>query len=163
MQQKLFKPLFPAAILSEDRTYRYTLYREWNPKKAMVMIIGLNPSTADEHSDDPTIRRCIQFAKDWGFGRLMMVNLFAIRGTDPKILKEVPDPIGPENDLYLQKMAHESQLIIGAWGTLGTYLNRNTAVKKLLPTIKCLGVTQNHQPKHPLYLPKETTWIDWTG
>lgn len=161
MQKTLFKPKIPTAIFSEDRKYRYTLYREWNADKPLLMIIGLNPSTADEIQDDPTIRRCIGFAKDWKFGRLIMTNLFAIRGTDPKILKEVPDPIGRENDMYLEYSAKKAQLIIGAWGTLGTFMNRSLAVKKLIPDLKCLGVTQNNQPKHPLYLKKETKWMDW--
>ena len=161
MQQKLFKPLFPTATFSEDRKYRYTLYREWNQQKGMVMIIGLNPSTADETKDDPTIRRCLNFAKDWGFGRLMMVNLFAIRGTDPQILKEVSDPIGPQNDFYLKSMAEKSDLIIGAWGVDGVYKNRGVTIKKLIPDMNCLGITKNGQPKHPLYLKKDTKWMEW--
>lgn len=161
MQTTLFKPKIPSAIFSEDRKYRYTLYREWRSDLPILMIIGLNPSTADETNNDPTIRRCLDFAKTWGFGRMIMTNLFAIRGTDPKILKEVADPIGNENDMYLDYSAKKAQLIVGAWGTLGTFMNRSSAVKALIPEIKCLGVTQNNQPKHPLYLKKETTWMDW--
>lgn len=161
MQTTLIKPKFDAAIFSKDLKYRYTLYREWRSNLPILMIIGLNPSTADEIKNDPTIRRCIDFAKAWGFGRLIMMNLFAIRGTDPKILKEVADPIGIENDNYLVEMAKKAQLIIGAWGTLGTFMNRSSEVKELIPEIKCLGVTQNNQPKHPLYLKKGTKWMDW--
>jgi hypothetical protein len=163
LQTTLIKPKFDAAIFSKDRKYRYTLYREWRSDLPVLMLIGLNPSTADEIQNDPTIRRCIDFAKSWGFGRIIMTNLFAIRGTDPKILKEVVDPIGMENDSYLVEMAQKTQLVIGAWGTLGTFMKRSAAVKALIPNIKCLGVTQNHQPKHPLYLKKDTPFIDWNN
>ena len=86
------------AILSEDRKYRYVLSRIWDESKSMVMIIGLNPSTADETIDDPTIVRCIDFAKNWGYGGIYMLNLFAFRATLPKDMFSVENPIGDEND-----------------------------------------------------------------
>jgi hypothetical protein len=90
-----------------------------------------------------------------------MTNLFAIRGTDPKIIKDVTDPIGEQNDFYLPYFAQKASLILGAWGTLGTFLNRSAAMGKLNLDIKCLGVTQNNQPKHPLYLKKDTQIQNW--
>jgi hypothetical protein len=163
IQKTLLPPSIPMAIFSPDRKYRYTLRRMWEKTLPQVMFIGLNPSTADEVEDDPTIRRCLGFAKAWGFGSLVMTNLFAIRGTDPKILKEVEDPIGCDNnDRYLLQMAKESQLIIGAWGSNGTLLNRGNVVKRLIPGMRMLGLTKNGQPKHPLYLPKTLTPIEWS-
>lgn len=155
------KTTMPSAIFSPCRKYRYALYREWNPSKPLLMIIGLNPSTADEIQDDPTIRRCIDFAKRWNYGQLIMMNLFAIRGTDPKIIKDVPDPIGEENDKYLKEMGEKASLILGAWGSHGIYQNRGKKVRSMFKLVHILGLTKNGQPKHPLYLKKETTIQEW--
>ena len=89
------------AILSEDRKYRYVLLREWDSQLPKIMFIGLNPSTADENQDDPTIRRCIAFAKSFDYGGFYMLNLFAYRSTSPSKLREVDDPIGEDNDNFL--------------------------------------------------------------
>lgn len=89
------------AILSEDRKYRYILSRTWDETKPTVLFIGLNPSTADENEDDPTIRRCIIFAKSWGYGGLIMANLFAFRTTNPQGLYSEKNPVGSENDYYI--------------------------------------------------------------
>ena len=86
------------AKLSECRKYRYALWRTWDETKPHVMIIGLNPSTADETKDDPTITRCINFAKSWGYGGVCMANLFAYRATEPTVMKGSTDPVGTEND-----------------------------------------------------------------
>ena len=93
-------------IFSPCRRYRYTLWRAWdmfNP--GYVMFIGLNPSTADEVQDDPTIRRCIGYAKEWGYGAFCMTNIFAFRATDPRVMKAQADPVGPENDKWLTECA----------------------------------------------------------
>ena len=87
------------AIFSDCRKYRYVLSRTWNDKKKTILFIGLNPSTADEKIDDPTIRRCINYAQNWGYGSLLMVNLFAYRATIPTELKNVKNPIGNDNDI----------------------------------------------------------------
>ena len=86
------------AMLSVDRKYRYVLTRTWDETLSNIMFVGLNPSTADETTDDPTIRRCINFAKSWGYGGLYMVNLFAYRSTNPNNIRIVDNPIGDDND-----------------------------------------------------------------
>src|SRR5690242_6108456 len=104
-------------IFSDCRAYRYTLWREWDIfDKNYVMFVGLNPSTADERVDDPTIRRCIDFAKRWGYGALCMTNLFAYRATDPRVMKAFPYPVGPENDKWLVRCAREAGVVVAAWG-----------------------------------------------
>ena len=149
---------YHTAQFSSDRKYRYALWRIWNNEKPYVLFIGLNPSTADETEDDPTIRRCIQFAKDWEYGGICMVNLFAFRATDPKVIKNSIDPIGSENDMWLINLSQEAGFTIAAWGTNGSYQNRDKEVMELLPHIWCLGTTKNGFPKHPLYLRKDTEY-----
>jgi hypothetical protein len=114
-----------SAIFSDCRSYRYALWREWSDTKKFVMFIGLNPSTADEYTDDPTIRRCIGFTKDLGFSAMVMTNLFAFRATKPEDMKASPNPIGKENDKYLIEIANEAAIVIAAWGTHEIYLARN--------------------------------------
>jgi len=142
-------------IFSTCRQYRYTLWREWdmiNP--SFAMIVGLNPSTADETKDDPTVRRCIEYAKSWGYGALCMTNIFAFRATDPKDMKSAGDPVGPDNNLWLRRIADYADIVIAAWGTHGNYCGRDNAVLAILDSVSCLGVTKAGHPKHPLYLPK---------
>src|SRR5687768_16866498 len=103
------------ARFSACRTYRFELWRIWDEDGPKLNVIGLNPSTADENLDDPTIRRCIGFARDWGFGGLVMTNLFAYRSTDPKGLAAVDDPVGPNNDYHLE-IAACSGTPLAAWG-----------------------------------------------
>jgi len=146
-----------SATFSPCRRYRYVLRRVWDNQQPLVMFVGLNPSTADEHVDDPTIRRCIGFAKRWGYGSLVMANLFAYRSTDPSLLPLVSDPVGPRNDWWLSRLNRNVNLVVVAWGTNGTLFDRERHVLRLLPTAHCLGLTKNGQPKHPLYLPTETT------
>lgn len=142
------------AEFSPCRTYRYDLERHWHEGCGKVAFIGLNPSTADETQDDPTIRRCIGFAKSWGFSGLHMLNLFAYRATDPKDMKLADDPIGPDNDRYILQVANECIAVIAAWGTHGVYRGRDNQVKRLLPELHCLKITKGGHPSHPLYLPK---------
>jgi len=120
------------------------------------MFVGLNPSTADEQGDDPTVRRCIGFARKWNFGGLILVNLFAYRSTDPACLLETDDPIGPANDSHILGSARISGRVILAWGTRGTFLDRDQHVLSLLPGARCLGTTKDGHPRHPLYLPGNT-------
>ena len=150
------------AQFSDDRVYRYALWRGWNPSQPYVMFVGLNPSTADELEDDPTIRRCINFCKSWGFGGLYMLNLFALRSTDPKLLKGHAEPVGPDNDRMLMLYAEASAWVVAAWGTQGVLFGRDREVVELLgDSIRCLGLTQDGHPKHPLYLPKDTRSVRW--
>lgn len=146
-----------SAILSADRKYRYVLTRIWDEKKPTVVFIGLNPSTADEEVDDETIRKCIGYAKRWGYGKLIMVNLFAFRSTDPSMLKRVEDPVDPDNDSYIQKCVSESNLVIACWGNHGKLLNRDKALMGSLPNLVCLKRNKNGTPHHPLYLSKDIT------
>ena len=148
------------ATLSHCRTYRYSLTREWGDGFS-VLFICLNPSTADETLDDPTIRRCISFAREWGGGRLHMANLFAFRATDPRDMKNASDPIGPENDKHLLALAHDSALTIAAWGVHGTFGGRHNAVRRILPRLHYLRLTKDGHPGHPLYLPKTLKPVAW--
>ncbi len=143
-----------SASFSDCRTYRYALWRTWDAEADYVMFVGLNPSTADETMDDPTIRRCIAFAKDWGYGGLVMTNLFAYRSTDPAVMKVASDPVGPANDGWLSMLSENAGIVIAAWGTHGTHQQRNAVVCKLIPELHCLRQTKGGHPGHPLYLPK---------
>ena len=121
------------------------------------MFVGLNPSTADETQDDPTIRRCIGYAKTWGYGALCMTNLFAFRATDPREMKRHPEPIGPDNNKHLQECAEGAGLVIFAWGKDGAHKKRDIQVESLIASPHCLGLNKDGTPKHPLYLPKAAT------
>lgn len=146
-------------ILSPCRTYRYVLWREFGGfvGNGYVMFIGLNPSTADEVEDDPTIRRCIAFAKAWGYGALCITNLFAFRATQPADMKAATDPIGPGNDAHLVELAQEAGVVVAAWGTDGAYMGRDQEVRILVPRLHCLRKTKDGHPWHPLYLPGNLT------
>lgn len=143
------------AKFSEDRVYRYALWRIWDENQPNVMFIGLNPSTADETEDDPTVRRCKGFAKSWGYGGLIMANIFAYRATEPEIMKSAKDPIGPENDEWLLKLAQQATLVIGAWGNHGKFKSRGKIVVDSISDLYCLKMNETGHPTHPLYLPSE--------
>lgn len=152
------------ACLSDDRKYRYALGRIWEPgAHKTLVVIGLNPSTADETEDDPTIRRCIGFAKSFGCGGLTMLNLFGFRSTDPKGLRSCADPIGPENDLtLLSARMQENTTIVAAWGAHGSYLHRDREVRKMFNgQLHHLGFTKDGHPRHPLYLRSDTPIALW--
>lgn len=144
------------AVFSPCRTHRYSLSRAWNLKLPSVMFVGLNPSTADEQEDDPTVRRCVGFARQWNFGGLVLVNLFAYRSTDPAGLLGADDPIGPGNDKHIVACARGAERVVLAWGTKGILFDRDQRVLSLLPGAHCLGVTKDGHPKHPLYLAGNT-------
>lgn len=153
-----------SAVISECGDYRYVLGRQWSDGPA-CMFIGLNPSTADAADDDPTIRRCVRFASDWGYGSLYMLNLFGFRATDPKRLTRVIDPIGAQNDDFLMEYAGRSKIIIAAWGNHGTLLGRDIQVRQTmcdeLHHVHHLGLTKVNQPRHPLYLKADTVPSSW--
>ncbi len=149
------------ALFSPCRTYRYDLWREWIGGDGYAMFVGLNPSTAGESNDDPTIRRCIDFAKSWGFSALCMTNLFAFRATLPEAMKAASDPVGPGNDQRLLEAAQSAGLVIAAWGTNGAHLGRAAAVRRMLPSLHYLRLTKGGQPGHPLYLPKTLRPVAW--
>jgi len=145
------------AQFSADRQYRYALWRVWDEGGGIVRFIGLNPSTADERVDDPTIRRCVNFARCWGFGGVYMLNIFAYRATDPKAMREAADPVGPDNDRFLRMYLEEAGLNIACWGTHGSYRSRGEEVIRLLgrENLAHLGLTKGGDPRHPLYLRKD--------
>ena len=143
------------ANISKDKIYRYTLSRTWDSTKPTVLFIGLNPSIADENIDDPTITRCINFAKDWGYGTLLMANLFAFRSTYPKEIYLIDDPIGKDNDHYILECVKQSDLIIACWGNNGTYMDREKIIKELVPNLYCLQKNKNGTPHHPLRLSRD--------
>ena len=141
------------AEFSSCRRYRYALSRIWSSKTPYALFIGLNPSTADELADDPTIRRCMRFAKNWGYGGLVMANLFAFRATEPRIMLSAVDPIGSENDRWLKHLAKNAGIVIAAWGAHGGFMERDRQVAAMFPDLQCLGLTGKGYPRHPLYLP----------
>ena len=157
-------------IFSPCRKYRYTLWREWDEvplwaaatgkSNQYVQFIGLNPSTADETLDDPTIRRCIGFSKAWGYGALCMTNLFAWRDTDPQAMRRVADPTGMQNNTELLNCAKGAALIIAAWGKHGRHRDRDDWVKKMMFDcgfkLNHLGLNDDGTPKHPLHLKGST-------
>ena len=150
------------ATFSDCQKYRYALSRTWNGKKKTILFIGLNPSTADEKIDDPTIRRCINYAQNWGYGSLLMVNLFAYRATMPSELKNVKNPIGNDNDLHIIELSKKADIAVAAWGNEGTLLNRDKEVKKILPNLMCLKINKSGQPSHPLYQKKDLKLIKYS-
>jgi hypothetical protein len=146
-----------SAYLSDCGRYRYCLTRDVAPLtgEGTVVFIGLNPSTADATTDDPTIRRCVRFARDWGFARLKMVNLYAYRATKPADLWLAADPVGPENDCTIAKVIGGSDLAVCAWGVNGTG-KRVRDVLALVCAPHALGLTMHGAPRHPLYVRADT-------
>lgn len=152
----------PETIFSPCRAYRYALWREWIGGTGYAMFVGLNPSTADEKLDDPTIRRCVAFAKAWGYAGLCMTNLFAFRATQPADMMAAADPVGPDNDKHLLALSSEAGVIVAAWGVHGSFGGRDVAVRVMLPALHCLKITKDGHPGHPLYLAKTLTPISLT-
>lgn len=140
-----------SAKISDCRKYRYELRRVWTVSKPLVLFIGLNPSTADAEAEDNTSRVCINYAKRWGYGGLLLGNLFAYRSTDQSALHAVPDPIGPANDEWLKKLQAEAALVVCAWSASGGYLGRDSAVLSYLRKPHCLVKLKSGYPGHPLY------------
>ena len=141
------------AVLSPTGLYRYSLTRSWSQVElTRVLWVMLNPSTADAELDDPTIRRCIGFSKTWGFDSLEVVNLFAMRATNPAELRMCPDPVGSLNDLHIAAAVACADLVVAAWGAHPLATERAKAVLPLLGEPVCLGRTKSGAPRHPLYV-----------
>lgn len=151
------------AIFDESRAYRYLLWRRWAPvdvssAKGMVSFVMLNPSTADENILDPTLRRCEAFARLWGHDGFEVVNLFALRSTDPDDMKAHAAPGDTfENDQHIVSSAGNAGLVICGWGNDGGHRGRDAIVVKLLTGVgvrlHCLKVNEKTgKPAHPLYL-----------
>jgi hypothetical protein len=158
-------PVLDIARYSEDGHHRYLLTREFGGSSTCVFVM-LNPSTADADHDDPTIRRCIGFAKREGYGRLEIVNLFGFMATDPAELFASDDPVGNDNDAEIASALARAEVTVVAWGNHGAVDGgRLSVVLGLIadsgkPT-KCFGVTAKAQPKHPLYLPSDAELVDF--
>lgn len=140
--------------------YRYCLWRIWDESLPRIVFIGLNPSTADANLDDPTIRRVKRFAKDWGYGGVYMMNLFAMTSPNPKDLLTCPDPIG-ENDSWLLKISAQVTTVLFAWGSFKQAKDRAYVVSKMFSQAVCLGITADGSPKHPLYIKADTLEINY--
>ena len=143
------------AVFSDCKKYRYALWRIWDRNKHLVMIIGLNPSTANETSNDPTINRCISFARSWGYGGVFVTNLFGFRATSPNELKSYHEPVGKENDVWIREISKEAALKVAAWGNHGKFLNRSEKILTLLDHLYCIQINKSGEPAHPLYLKGE--------
>jgi len=149
------------ATIDDTGTYRYALWRTWDAVKPRMLWIMLNPSTADGKSDDPTIRRCVGFAHAWGYGGIDVANLYALRATDPRDLRQAQvDPVGPDNDTFIKAAAMQSAEVVCGWGAHSIAAPRVRRVCGLLDDAwmipQCLGVTKEGHPRHPLYVPAVT-------
>ncbi len=144
-----------SASFDTSRRYRFSLHRLWDEKLDMATIIMLNPSSADHLTNDPTIGRCVQLARFWGFGGINVVNLFAYRTASPAHLREIKRPVGPGNNAYIAANAEKAAAVILGWGNHGAYRGRDQEVLELLSPFElwCIGTTKSGQPKHPLYAP----------
>jgi hypothetical protein len=169
-QPSLFADPEPRAVFSPCGRYRYALSRVWSTGGRFCLFVMLNPSTADAEKNDPTIRRCIGYAKSWGFDGLDVANLFALRSTEPVALYDVDDPIGPANDEWIARLAARASRIVCAWGNHGSLMGRGDAVVAALVATGakplCLGLNGTGSPVHPLYQPKDVEpmpMIDWQG
>lgn len=151
--------LFPdttGAVFSLCRKYRYSLWRIWDASKPVCMFLMLNPSTADETDNDPTVQRCQTRAVEMGYGGLRVCNIFAWRSTDRSVLAGLEDPIGPNNDDAIIKAAKQSAIVICAWGIDGSINGRGKDVLGMLREagIQPYALIQNDDgsPGHPLYV-----------
>lgn len=155
-----------SAQFSPCRRYRYALFRRLSTGSGTIAFIGLNPSTADETHNDPTVRRCIGFAADWNYERFYMLNLFAFRATEPQEMKQQLEPTGdPLNLGVILEVAALCDELVLAWGTHGTWLERDEFVLEQLREagagrkLSCLGRNQSGGPKHPLYVRRDSQRI----
>lgn len=144
------------ASISPCGLYRYRLDRQWAPQRHSLPFVMLNPSIADAEVDDPTIRRCMSFARREGFGGITVINLYAFRATSPDDLWKAADPYGPNNDEYLLQIANDSvgvSPVVCAWGVHGGRNNRPIVLMQQMGAdLWCLGKTKDGHPRHPLYV-----------
>ncbi|ANP36914.1 hypothetical protein JL2886_02020 [Phaeobacter gallaeciensis] len=144
------------AVYSDCETYRYSLTRIWDPDGQKVMFVMLNPSTATEVQNDPTIERCERRARTLGFGGFRATNIFAIRATDPRVMRAAKDPEGPENEAAILSGAEWADQIICAWGTHGAHRDQGPRIENALRAtgqpLFHLGLSKHGHPKHPLYI-----------
>ncbi|MFV0244338.1 MAG: DUF1643 domain-containing protein [Qingshengfaniella sp.] len=145
------------AVYSDCERYRYSLTRIWDPAGGRVLFVMLNPSTATEYQNDPTVERCERRARTLGYGSFTVCNIFAWRDTDPRKMRAASEPVGPGNDAAIAEACASADAVICAWGTHGAHLDRGQAVSTLIRASGAaplhLGLTKGGHPKHPLYLP----------
>lgn len=151
------------ADFSPCRTWRYRLRREWLIGSGRMLAVLLNPSKAGAHRDDPTTTFMCRLAQREGFRSYEAVNCFAIVGTDPAILKQHPNPVGPLNDSAIRLAAREADGIVIAWGNHGAYMDRSSEVLSLLEDyeLMCFGVTKANEPRFPRALRSDIPLIPW--
>jgi hypothetical protein len=153
-------PAHNEAVFSPDRQFRYTLESAVGDGalggKGLVNFIMLNPSTADETQDDPSVRRCKAYAAAWGYDRAVVTNVFAFRSTDPRALRKHPSPVGPRNDEWITRSARRADKVIAAWGLHSLHMDRHFEVVRMLVELgvrpEVLALSKAGIPKHPLYL-----------
>lgn len=151
-------PEFISATADIRGEYRYTLTRIWDRALPMITFVLLNPSTADSGQLDPTLRRCVRFAKREEYGGMVILNLYAFRTKDPKVMMAATDPVGPDNDRML---ADVTGTVVAGWGTNADPARVARALT-LLPRLHALGVTKDGHPQHPLYVSANAPLIEWT-
>ena len=155
------------AVYSDCERYRYTLTRTWDEGAGRVLFIMLNPSTATEVQNDPTVERCERRARALGFGAFQVTNIFAWRDTDPFQMRKAKDPIGPGNDAAILAGVAWADQVIAAWGTHGAHMNRGPQMTTLLQgtgkPLYTLGLSKHGHPKHPLYISYSQQPILWTA
>lgn len=156
-------PGHQGARFSPDRLHRYWLWRTLGSGTRRIAFIGLNPSRADEVRSDPTVTRCVNFARKWGFGRFDMLNAFAFVSPYPKEMRAAADPVGPENDYWLRRITGQVDFVVVAWGEEGTYRHRDQDVLALLERVRLhhLGLTIKGHPRHPSRLPRDVEPEEW--
>lgn len=156
------------AKISECGRFRYTLLRRWGNKPKSVTWVMLNPSTADSEIDDPTIRRCMKFTERLGHTSMVVVNLFALRATDPRKLLDAEDPRGPENGGHVLKACAQGHITVAAWGSVKKLLRYGAdeiveIIREYGHKLMCLGTTKDGSPRHPLYVRGDAPLIEWRG
>lgn len=154
------------ARYSDCERYRYSLEMVWDGDLEVLTFIMLNPSTATEEKNDPTVEGCERRARKWGYGGCCILNLFAYRATDPQDMKQQDDPVGEDNDRFLMLAGNHGHNIICAWGNHGSYLDRSSIVlgnlRKQRKRLFYLELNKSGEPKHPLYVSrsvKPTLWL----
>lgn len=172
IRRKLAQDTRSAAGFSADRRHRSWLERRWDEKPFgagdHAAFIGMNPSTADETADDPTVQGCMARARAWGYGACVMLNAFAYRATDKSRLLETPDPIGPDNDAAILRFAASAGVVVAAWGQPPRPLRgRGAEIAAMLAragiALHCFAVNADGSPKHPLYVRRDAALIPFPG
>lgn len=155
------------AVYSDCERYRYSLTRIWDVAGRKALFVMLNPSTATEVQNDPTVERCERRARALGFGAFQVTNIFAWRDTDPRKMRAAVDPVGAENDAAILSGVNWADQVVAAWGTHGAHLDRGPAVEQLLRgtghPLYHLGLTKDGHPKHPLYIAYTQQPEPWGG